>query len=333
MALDCPQIKTASEKILDLRSEFAMAYSGVDKSKGSHDLANQQAIQSLETKMKKIKDALIELKSLLHVSLEQAQEIMDQGDYRGFMGPEQVKLAFGIEAQDIPEIPFSRREIKRAKELGQMLILRVDRAPGGQPLTMKKISELLLNNPIKRFKGQVVKHVFTEEWYENEDFFLKETPQPGWVLVSREVITDTTECNYLIQTEKLIKYLTDDVFQNTDIPEIYRQAIKEFNQVRKQEKLDELIDQDWRKAAQILENLQITRLLRQSPAEVLYDLMIYFQNNEERLLPKTYCQTRRRCFNGLFVRAGLFELSGVLIGREEPYQSSKNFGVCLSRRS
>jgi len=343
--VDCSQLQISLKKLFKLRNQFAEAYSRVDESLGRHNPENMQAIGSSETKMREIKEAMKELESLLHISLKQAQEIMDTEEEQNFMGPEQVKKAFGIELkpEQIPQIPFSQEELERARELGQFLVLRVSQVPDKkdkskqEPLTMKMINEILSPVFIKKNQRKVL---FNTDWYKNEDFYTKETPQAGWALISKGVILHShnelgidEKRNYVIQTEKLIEYLKNEVFQNMDIPEIYEQAIKEFKTVRKQEKLDELITQDWQKAAQILENLQITQLLRQSPVEILYDLMIYFQNTGQRLLKNNYTWSSRRSSVGRLVNVGDFGADGLSVRRYRPGNFFVNLGVCLSRRS
>ena len=343
----CSQIYDSLTNLLNLRNQFTEAYSRVNEGAGPHNPENQQAIRSSETKMKEIKEAIQELESLLHVSLEQAQEIMDREGIQNFMGPEQIKITFGIELkpEQIPKIPFSKEELEQARELGQMLVLRVDKASDGKPLTMEKLNGLL-QGQTKDGKNVLYGYNETEKkmkddcWYKNEDFFTKDSPQAGWALVSKEVIPHShnesgvdEKRNYLVQTEKLIEYLTTKVFQGREIPPIYNQAIKEFNQIRQREKLDELITQDWQRAAQILENLQITQLLRQTPVEILYDLLIYFQNTGKRLLENIYTWSRRRDADGWLVYVGYFVADGAYVFSYRPDYSGDYLGVVFSPQS
>jgi len=342
--MDCSQLKKTLTRILDLQTEFTTVYFRVDESLGRQDPENMQAILSSISLMEEIRLAIIELKSLLQVSLKQAENIMNREGQHNFMGPEQVKIAFGIELkpEQIPQIPFSKEELERARELGQFLVLRVSQVPYRndpskvEPLTMKKLDEILSPKFQKQNKGKVLSDI---DRYKNEDSYTKETPQAGWALVSKDVIPHSYHesgvkeyKDYIIQTEKLIKYLENKVFQNQDIPEIYEQAIKEFNQIRQQEKLDELITQNRQEAAQILENLQITQLVRQSPVEILYDLMINFQNTGQRLLKKKYTWSRRRSSDGWLFSVGFFGTRGVMVSIWRPFNSDKFLGVCFSRR-
>src|SRR3989304_293049 len=89
----------------------------------------------------KIKDLIKETKDLIPTSPDQAKEIFGND----FLGREAVKKAFGIDIPkaEIPAIPFSREDLERARELGQFLILRYNKAPDGQPLSMKKMNDML----------------------------------------------------------------------------------------------------------------------------------------------------------------------------------------------
>lgn len=335
--MDCSQLQKSLSHLLSLLAEFTSVYTRVEESKGHKDPANKQAIESSESLLQEIRLAIREIENYFYVSLRQAQEIMDREGQQNFLGSEQVKIAFGIEVKDIPKIPFSREELERARELGQMLILRMDKCPDGQPLTMEKINQILQGRTkdgqkILNDYDETEKKMNSDCWYKDEDFFTKESPQFGWALVSKEVIPDSTDSNYLIQSEKLIDYLINQVFKGQEIPQIYQQALQEFEKVRQQEKLDELITQDLQKAAQILEELQITQLLRQSPAETFYDLMIYFQNTGQRLLENIYTWSNRRHSSGRLVFVGGFDADGAYADKDWSKFSDSELGVCFSRR-
>ena len=111
---------------------------------------------------------------------QEAKEILQEN----YLGPEAIEKAFGIRLnpENIPPILFTKEELERAKELGQSLILRMDKAPDGQPLTMQKMQELLQPQFTSEAKGKILDNT---DWYQNEDFFTKETPKLHWALASR----------------------------------------------------------------------------------------------------------------------------------------------------
>ena len=104
---------------------------------------------------------------------------------REFMGPNEVEKAFGIklESKDIPAIPFSKEELKRAKELGQFLILRTDKAPDGEDLTMIKMHKMLEKLFADKSKGKVLYD--PSGWKASQKFFIKGKPEFKWFSIWR----------------------------------------------------------------------------------------------------------------------------------------------------
>jgi len=228
-----------------------------------------------------------------------------------FFGFNAIEKAFGIQLEqcDIPAIPFSEAELERAKELGQFLILRVNQTAGGQQLTMENMNQMLADEFKMIGKGKIFfnddgsGNIDDDAWYKNEDFFLEETPKLAWALVTKEIIPDSTRKNYLEQTEIIATYIKDSVFKDIIMPPEFADAIDEFDKA-KDEIAKFITKGNWQKAAELLEGLAITKLTRQAPVEVLYDILVYFQNTGNRLREKTYTWTRRRSSGGGFVIVG-----------------------------
>ena len=79
-------------------------------------------------------EALQNLQEIYSIpSVAEAKDIMGE---KSVLGPEEVEKCFAITLSDIPPIPFSRVELENAKRLGHLLILRIDRAADGEPLSM-----------------------------------------------------------------------------------------------------------------------------------------------------------------------------------------------------
>ncbi|MEK7644289.1 MAG: AAA family ATPase, partial [Patescibacteria group bacterium] len=267
------------------------------------------------------------------VTIEKAKEIMTTD----FLGPEAVEKAFKVrlEAKDIPPIPFSEAELKRAKELGQFLVLRTNKAPDNKALTMKKMNELLEKDFQKARKGKVL---FKVDWYPDEEFYTTDAPAVRWALTSKEVLPNSTNQNYVQQTETLVKYVKEQIFADQNVPKEYAEAIAEFEQYHDQnfksktlEEIQQLLGgSDWKKYATELSDLKINQLTRQDPSEVLYDLLIYLQNNG-RLLENRWTWTRRRASDGGLVDVGDFGADGARVSRSRPDSSYGDLGVSLSR--
>lgn len=276
----------------------------------------------------------LELKSLFEITpeselsgeiaeqVEKAKEILGSD----VLGPEAVEKAFGIKinSAEVPSIPFSATELEKAKGLGQFLVLRANRDLDGNPLTMERMEGLLS----ARFEGRDEKVLYDTDWYKDEKFFTEETPVMKWALTSKEVIPDSTNKNYLEQTETIISYL-NQAFPGGALPKEFQEAIEEFN--GKRSEIEGLIDSDWKEAAARLEALKITELTRQKPVEALYDLIMYRENNEQRLLENIYTWTKRRRSDGRLVYVGGFESDGVGVGADGPGHRSDYLGVSFSR--
>ncbi|MFA6492605.1 MAG: hypothetical protein WCV58_00445 [Patescibacteria group bacterium] len=254
--------------------------------------------------------------------IERAKEILGSDVF----GPDAVKEAFGtaIELGSIPSIPFSVNELERAKELGQMLILRAGKLSDGSKLNMKKIGEIL-GGKVKD-EGKVF---YNPDWYKDEKFFTDDAVETGWALVSKGLVSDSVNKNYFEQTGLLIDQLNQSFNGAENLPEEYVEAVKEY--AFAMDEIAELIDTDWQKAAEKLEGLEINQLLRQSPSEALYDLILYFQNTGKRLLGDKYTWTKRRNSDGRLVYVGYFESAGVSVGRYRPGYSRGDLGVSFSR--
>jgi hypothetical protein len=258
------------------------------------------------------------------VELEHAREILGHD----ILGPEAVEKAFDIklDPDNVPEIPFSQEDIERAKELGQMLVLRVDQTQDGEPLTMQKMQKLLQDNFYQQGKGKVLNNTVS---CGTDPFFTEETPKTAWALVSKDLIPDSTNKNYFEQTKLLIQYLKDRVFKDQQMPREYQEAIEEFEKQRRD--LKKLMGKDLQKAAERFEQLKITQLTRHTPVEMLYDMMIAFQNNDERLLPRTETWTSRHSSYGSLVNVGFFGSEGVSVNSWEPDYCDGYIGVSFSR--
>ncbi len=253
--------------------------------------------------------------------MSMAKEIMEED----FFGPDEIKKALGIEVTEMPDIPFKKEELERAKELEQILILRTDKASDGSPLTMEKVRDMMGNEDKDGGK------IFWEsaDWYKDEAFYTKETAKVGWALVSKEEIPDATNKNYLEQTESLVTYLKNQVFAGKPMPKEYQDAVGEFESQKST--IESLVEDDWKAAAEKLSKLSITKLTRQSPVEAIYDIVVHYQNTDERLLEEMYTWTSARDSGGRLVHVGGFGAEGVNVNGSSPDSRYDFLGVSFSR--
>lgn len=272
---------------------------------------DKNALKSIEEQKGFLERGVKELRNGLGISFERAREILG----KDFLGPDAILKTWNLklEAKDIPSIPFSIEDLERAKELGQFLIFRTS-------LTMEKMGEILKDEKV----------FLDNSWYQNEDFYTKETSKPGWALVSKEPIPNSTNQDYIEQTQTICDYLDSEVFGNVDeMPEVYQDAIMEFE--AKKAELEDLMQSNWKECAKQLSELQITKLTRQSPADVIHDLLVYKQNNDERLLENVYTWTCARYSDGNLVYVGTFKSDGAYVSYWKPDDVYGDLGASFVR--
>ena len=288
------------------------------------ELTPQEEAGLASAESKPAKRADTRLSGAMKEQLDRARDLFGAD----FLGSEVVENVWGVrlEAKDIPPIPFSPEELKRAKELNQKLVLRVDKAPDGSPLTMQKMNELA--QP-KMTQGNQGKLLYKVDWYASEEFYTTETPEAQWALVSKEVVPGSLGKNYLEQTEGIVAYLQDEVFKGMPIPKEYQDAIREFES--KKASLASLIDSNWQEAAKQLSELAINQLTRPTPAEALYDLPTNLLTNNDRHLESTYTWTNRRYSDGELVDVGGAGSEGASVGALMPGSRDGRLGVSFSR--
>jgi len=259
------------------------------------------------------------------VSIEQAKEILGED----VLGPEVVEATFGFRPEDIPPIPFSIEELERAKELNQFLELRIDRIADGTPLDMHKMHELLQPEFTTNNQGKILNSYGQDSsWYKNEDF-LKDVPRASWVLVSKDVIPNSLSKNFIQQSEVIANYLKTDIFKDQEMPEVYKEAIEEFE--TKKAGIQAILTSNWQEAAKQLSKLKLNQLTRQLPVETMYDFLMYFKNNKKRLLESKYTWTYRRASDGGLVYFGYSGAAGAFVDSWSPDSVYGHLGVAFSR--
>lgn len=260
----------------------------------------------------------------------QARNIMGP---ESFFGPDEIKRALGIEIkpQEIPPIGFCKKELERAKELGQLLILRADKAPDGEPLTIKKIVEIKNNQTADG--GKLLYTIGQSNCFYRDKYFFTSNPiKLSWALVSAQAIAGTNGSNYLVQTERLADYIKSKVFKNRQLPKGYQEAFVELD--KEKAAIDSILEYDWPAAAAKLENLKITQLFRRDPTENIYDNVVVIDGltGGMKLLGGILDWSKERGPDGGFLRTGNWGAIGATVCSRSPAFSSVCLGVCLSRK-
>ena len=235
-------------------------------------------------------------------------------------GPDEIAKVFGASlapaADEVPRFPFIEEELKRARELGQFLVLC-------GPISMAEMNKVFDN---KLGDGKLL---YDTDWYRGEDFYLQEKTSWHWRLTTREVIPGSTSQNYLQQTKIIATYLTDQVYAGQELPSIYAEAIAELD--CREAELKKLMDTDWQKAAEELAGLALNHLCRETPAQVLQSVALSKCINHEYLLSDRWTWTMARSTDGHLVSVGLADSGGVYVDGDRPRLSYDDLGVRFSR--
>lgn len=247
----------------------------------------------------------------------QAREVLGTD----FIDPEATVKLWGLELSEVevPQIPFDRERLEKAKLLGEMLILRVDKDGQGNPLTMKQMLSMLEGAFQKAGDGKVL---LNTDWYKDEEFFTSQAPQLRWVLVGKNILDDSTGKDYIAQTKLLRDYLEKNgLAGQADIDEA---SDKRLDEIRK------IMKRNPKGTAPLLANLGINKNHRRTPVEVMYDLMATFSvNSKQRLLENRYDWTAALTSVGRLVDVGVFGSFGLGVYGYSPGNSRGDLGVCL----
>ncbi|MDE1970079.1 MAG: hypothetical protein KGI50_00670 [Patescibacteria group bacterium] len=159
------------------------------------------------------KENLIPEAKETNIEFNEARELFG----KDFLGPESVKTTYGVELtpeelQEIENIPFTREELEQAKHLKMMLVLRVSHDKDGNLLTIKQLREQFgsddaLGDPAKKKTNLFWK---SQDWYNDQEFATKPTPQLKWSLVTKDVLQESLDKNWDQQEEVLKKWAKDN---------------------------------------------------------------------------------------------------------------------------
>lgn len=256
------------------------------------------------------------------VALKEAREILGED----VMGPEEIEKAFGFKPKEVPPLPYSREDLEKAKEIGEMLVLRTDKDGEGRPLTMQRISSIVVSKgpaTFPRLSGT----------YRDQAYFNQSTPQSEWKLVSKDILPGSTNLNYLDQTRLLRDHLKDaGLLTPEDEAECSDAHLDEISRLFKNH---ETTGQAWRK----LESLAVNYKHRRAPVEVLYDLQVRYGTGGERLLSNRYDWTNANEMVSIpggmekdgKVCVGLFTHDGASVAHQYPASKTMQVGVVSVR--
>ena len=335
----CLQLKVQLAEIQSLFREFALALGKVRETRQTESLLKLQ---------KEMEEKIESMRENFFVTWEKAQKIMEKNGKEFFLGPPDIEAAFGfkLEAKDIPKIPFSQEEIERHQELGDMLVLNLDKTPEGIPLTIEEMTEKAIktigSNVIERDKDDeptkylLYKNQFDEQgklkdeaWFSAQAEIKKQTPRLGWQFVSPDILPDSTDKNYLAQTELLIENARIKFFNGTLSLE-YQQAETQFQQEK--DKVQQLIqNKNYIEASKILSNLKISQLLREPVQNTIFRYLMSYKKGKQLFADGKYSWSDSVSSVGNVPFFGNAVATGADVNRDSPDDSNDNLGVVSSR--
>ena len=271
----------------------------------------------------------VERKDTGKCSPEKAREILGEN----FYGKEEIKVAFGFEAQGSSDlaIPYSEQDLEKAKQLGEMLVLRVSADARGNPITMQRMNEIMASRMTAK-EGKLLSSQTTQGsaalasdcWYKNEAFFASASLKTEWKLVSKEFVPNSKGKNYVGQTKVLRDYLRSaGALTPVKEAECSDKILSE---------IAELMKTDWKEAAKRLVELGVNKNHRRHPAEILYDWILRFKNRQERgILEGNYDWSSALSFRGGVVHVGAAGSSGIGVDGWRPASHAADMGVVSAR--
>ena len=246
-----------------------------------------------------------------YISLEEAETILGK---ENFFGPQEIRNVFGTEFKEVPPIPFSKEELERARELGQQLILQVDKMEGSGnkmvPITQRSLHSKYLRTE-KQIEGEY-EFLFDDDGGVMRKFTVPVKPRLGWRLTTFTIPPETTGKDYVGQTSALAEYLKDKVFLGEEVPDQYKNAIEQFE--RQESTLIKAVESDHEfadkgdyglmkknkfKSPRLLTELQFNQLTREYIVEVMYRAIL-----NDRLFGKRVCKEGATCTLDLDTRFG-----------------------------
>lgn len=247
------------------------------------------------------------------VTFSIARELFGQD----FYGAAEIERTFGIRPTDLPPIPFTYDELKRAHSLGHMLICRQSFL-AGNPVTIA-----FMDKRMGALGKQPARWDIANSWSKDEAFQTSETSRQGWALVAKDVLPGSTNKNFWEQTELLAREYSQSMAHSL--------AVTEWDGAK--DHIKSFMSSDWKEAARQLSALNINRLTRQTAVEVIYDALLRREIYGVQPLQNMYTWTSDRVSGGGLVYVGDFASDGAGVYYHGPRSAAPNLGVVFSRSS
>lgn len=267
----------------------------------------------------------------------EVDEIMG-GEDRNFFGPDFLKSKRGIviPPAQIPKICITEAEVVSAMRLGHTISLHSNILGSGMPSTMLDIAQ----DELRRHGRSVLADIPLG----NRQTFTGTADRLEWRQTSTGIVPGTNGLNYLQHMDVLISYLKYEVVKGRPLSANEHSAIREFERHRAALELL-LIDWDkdhktaksrdgkpvsnWLVAAGIMENLEITKLVRPTTVGLLNDI-VNTHITGTPMLTRDFTATADRYSFGSFVALGPVSDRGACLDCWNPIATGNNYGAVFS---
>lgn len=253
------------------------------------------------------------------LSIEKAREAIGR---ENFLGPEDIQPLLQINLEQVPAIPYSEEELRKARSEGFMLVLRMDKDKDGRNLTGARLNELL---QARMPQGSTLLYNSSGAWYRTEQFYTTETCKAEWKLVTAECIPNSFSQNYSDQTRTVRDMArVQGVLTPAEESECTDALLRELAQMAER-------DATWQDAARRLSELKVNQNHRPKFVESLWDKALTFIIHQRRNLPNTVTWSSSRSSSGSLVYVGDFNENGLDVYNWGPGRRHVYLGVSFSR--
>jgi hypothetical protein len=259
-----------------------------------------------------------ERKEGVSLSIEEAREAIGR---ENFIGPEDIEPLLQIDLEQVPAIPYSEDELRKAKSEGFMLVLRMDTDKDGKKLTGARLNKVL---QARMPRGSVLLSDADGSWYRDEQFYIDETCKAEWKLITSQCVPNSFRQNYSDQTRTLRDMAkARGVLTAEAEAECTDAVLDELAQMA-------LSDETWQEAAKRLTELKVNKNHRPKFVESLWDKAFTSIIHRRKDLESTNTWTSSLSSSGRLVSCGHGPGNGGKVYNWEPKRWSEELGAKFS---
>ena len=260
--------------------------------------------------------------------LQEARDILGADNV---LGPEAVKATWDrdLAPHEIPPIPYTREQLEGAISMNMMLVLHINRDAQGNPLTGKRMNEIVQPKLTAAKKGKLL---FKVDWYATEPFYTTAVSKPEWTLVTRDLLPNSTALDYADQT----KLLRETLSAQLGLTQAEKDAIAQADDATLARLKQDASSDDvaiCKPVAQALAALKVNQNHRRSLPDVFFDHATLLETQNTRLFngQALHDWTNDQSSFGSLVGVGSADSGGVHVTGLLPKTRYGPMGVSFSR--